>query len=221
MKKEYKRNLIFLGAPGAGKGTIAGAVKDKAKLVHISTGDIFRSEIKNETELGKQVKDYIDSGRLVPDELVADMIKGRLAQSDCDNGFILDGFPRTLVQGELLDNALESIGRSLCGVFFFQADDELLIQRLTARLTCRDCGVNFNKQFKLPKVEGICDECGGELYQRKDDSLETAQERLKIFHSETAPLIDFYKQKGLLHEVDATQELEIKVEILTTLTGVH
>jgi len=193
-----KRNLIFLGAPGAGKGTFAGLLKDTISITHISTGEIFRNEIKNETELGKKAKQFVESGGLVPDELVASMVSKRLAEEDCNDGFILDGFPRTINQAALLKEALKKIDKKIDSVIFFAAGEELLIQRLTARLTCRKCGINFNKIFGPPKVEGVCDKCGGELYQRADDSLETAKNRLALYNKETAPLVDFYKKENLL-----------------------
>jgi len=193
-----KRNLIFLGAPGAGKGTFAGLLKDTISITHISTGEIFRNEIKNETELGKKAKQFVESGGLVPDELVASMVSKRLAEEDCNDGFILDGFPRTINQAALLKEALKEIDKKIDSVIFFAAGEELLIQRLTARLTCRKCGINFNKIFGPPKVEGVCDKCGGELYQRADDSLETAKNRLALYNKETAPLVDFYKKEDLL-----------------------
>lgn len=193
-----KKNIIFLGAPGAGKGTFAGLLIEKIPLSHISTGDIFRREIKNETEIGKKAKKYVESGGLVPDEIVAEMVTKRLSEPDCANGFILDGFPRTLNQAQLLKDALKNTNLKIDGVIYFEAGDDLLIKRLTARITCKQCNKNFNKLFSPPKVEGKCDSCGGELYQRKDDSLETAKSRLELFYKETSPLIDFYKKEKLL-----------------------
>ncbi|MCP4179436.1 MAG: adenylate kinase [bacterium] len=198
-----KKNLIFLGAPGAGKGTFASLLTEETPLVHISTGDIFRKEIKNGTELGKKAKAYVESGGLVPDELVADMVTKRLSEEDCEKGFILDGFPRTLNQAELLKNTIKNINKEIDAVIYFQAGDELLLKRLTARLMCRDCGGNFNKIFSPPKIEGKCDICKGELYQRKDDSLETAKSRLELYHKETAPLVDFYEKEKILYSVNS------------------
>lgn len=209
-----KKNLVFLGPPGAGKGTLSELLTKEAALAHISTGDLLRSEIKNGTETGKAAKAYIDSGKLVPDQVVAEMVGKRLAEKDCANGFILDGFPRTVAQAELLDAALRKIGRGLDAVIFFDAPEELLIQRLTARLTCRGCGVNFNKIFCKPKKDGVCDKCGGELYQRSDDSLETAQNRLKVYNDQTAPLIRHYTGKGLLLKIDSALALEKAYESL-------
>jgi len=197
-----KKNIIFLGAPGAGKGTFAALLVEKKALLHISTGDIFRREIKNGTELGKKAKSYVESGGLVPDTIVADMVAKRLSESDCKEGFILDGFPRTLNQAELL----KKTGVKIDAVISFDADDNLLIKRLTARIMCRQCNENYNKLFSPPKKEGVCDKCGGELYQRKDDSLETATSRLALYHKETAPLIDFYKKEKILLSLNSARE---------------
>jgi adenylate kinase len=198
-----KKNMVFLGPPGAGKGTLSKLLLDETGLAHISTGDIFRKEIKNETELGVKAKEYVNSGQLVPDELVAEMVGARLAEKDCDNGYILDGFPRTCKQAELFKETLDKIGRKLDIVVYFDAEEDLLIKRLTARLTCRSCGVNFNKIFSKPQKDGVCDVCNGELYQRDDDSLETAQERLKVYNAQTAPLIEYYQSQGLLQKINA------------------
>lgn len=198
-----KKNLVFLGPPGAGKGTLSEIIIHDEKLAHISTGDILRAEIKNGTQLGRDAKAYMDAGKLVPDQIVVDMVAARLAKEDCANGFILDGFPRTVAQAEMLDNIAEKVGRKIDRVVLFDAPADLLIQRLTARLTCKVCKANFNKLFSKPKEEGICDHCGGELFQRSDDSLETAQNRLKVYDEQTAPLIQFYTANGLLAKIDS------------------
>ena len=184
--------------------TLSEIIINDEKLVHISTGDIFRAEIKNGTELGREAKAYMDAGKLVPDQLVVDMVAARLAKDDCANGFILDGFPRTVIQAEMLDKIARKTGRDIDCVVLFDAPYDLLIQRLTARLTCKSCKANFNKLFSKPKQEGVCDHCGGELYQRSDDSLETAQNRLKVYDEQTAPLIKFYTDNGLLAKIDSS-----------------
>ena len=201
-----KKNLIFLGPPGAGKGTFATILKDDNKLTHISTGEIFRSEIKNETELGKTAKKYVESGGLVPDEIVAAMVSKRLGQPDCNDGYILDGFPRTLNQAELLKKALAEKSSQIDAAILFDASDELLIQRLTARMACPKCGKDYNKLFSPPKQEWICDTCNVELTQRKDDSLETATSRLELYKKETAPLIEYYKKENILNSIDSNRE---------------
>ncbi len=199
-----KRNLVFLGPPGAGKGTLSDPLMKEENLAHISTGDILRGEIRNGTELGRMAKAYMDEGKLVPDQIVADMVAGRLAEADCRGGFILDGFPRTVAQAELLDEAMMKIGMKLDAAVLFDAPEDLLLQRLTARLSCRKCGASFNKLFCRPVKEGICDHCGGELFQRSDDSLETAQNRLKVYHEQTAPVIDYYRKQSLLATIDSS-----------------
>jgi adenylate kinase len=212
-----KKNIIFLGAPGAGKGTFASLLTEKTSLSHISTGDIFRREIKNETEIGKKAKKYVESGGLVPDEIVAEMVTKRLSEPDCANGFILDGFPRTLNQAQLLKNALKNIRMKIDGVIYFETSAGLLIKRLTARIMCKQCNENFNKLFSPPRVEGKCDKCGGELYQRKDDSPETAKSRLELFYKETSPLIDFYKKEELLLYLNSEREKDVVMKDLLKL----
>lgn len=199
-----KKNIVLLGPPGAGKGTLSEVLLKDERLAHVSTGDIFRAEIGKGSELGKLAKSYIDAGKLVPDQVVADMVAGKLLSAECAGGFLLDGFPRTIPQAELLEKALEKAGKKLDAVVLFDAPEELLLQRLTARLTCRKCGASFNKIFSKPKTEGICDSCGGELYQRSDDSLETAKNRLSVYKEQTFPLIEFYTKKSLLHKIDSS-----------------
>ncbi len=195
--------LIFLGAPGAGKGTIAKMVMEKYNIPQISTGDIFRDNVKSETELGKKAKEYIDKGELVPDEITVGMVKERLIKDDCKNGYILDGFPRTIPQAE----ALANIGK-IDKVIDFQARDDVIIQRLSGRRTCRKCGAIFHVVNIPPKVEGICDKCGGELVQRSDETEDVIKNRLEVYRKQTAPLIDYYEKKGMLAAVDANTSPE-------------
>ena len=204
MKKLTRKNLVFLGAPGAGKGTVSNLMLKNYQLAHISTGDILRAEVAKQTPAGKEAEALMKAGQLVPDELVAGMVRSRLAEPDCADGFILDGFPRTVAQAELLAESSAKCGRNIDAVVLFNVPREILIQRLTARLICRQCKASFNKIFAKPAVEGVCDHCGGELYQRSDDSLETAQNRLKVYDEQTAPLIDYYTKKGILFPIDAS-----------------
>lgn len=199
-----KKNLVFLGPPGAGKGTLSAPLMEDEKLAHISTGDILRAEIAAGSELGRSAKSYMDAGKLVPDEVVAGMVGRKLSSPECAGGFILDGFPRTVAQAGLLADAMAKIGMKLDGVILFDAPEELLLKRLTARLMCRKCNAGYNKIFCPPAKEGVCDKCGGELYQRSDDSLETAKNRLAVYREQTAPLIEFYRAKGLLFTIDSS-----------------
>ena len=195
---KHSIRLILLGAPGAGKGTQAEKIAAAAQIPAISTGAIIREAIAAGTEMGALAKSYIERGALVPDEVVIGIIRDRLTADDCKNGFILDGFPRTVPQAELLEKALEELGTKLDCVVCFDVPDEELIKRLTARMNCRGCDEIYNKIFKKPAREGICDKCGSELYQRADDSLETAQSRLAVFHKQTQPLMDYYTRRGLV-----------------------
>ena len=190
--------IILLVAPGAGKGTQAARLAAARSLPHVSTGDLFRANIKEETELGKRVKSYLDGGRLVPDEVVLDMLFDRVAQPDCARGYILDGFPRTEAQAEALAARLEEEP----SVVNIAVDDETIVRRAAGRLICRKFGHVQHAEFSPPAKEGICDECGSELYQRDDDKPEVVRERLKVYHEQTAPLIDFYERRGALHTID-------------------
>ncbi len=195
--------LALLGPPGAGKGTQAHHLASRYGTPLIATGDIFRGNVENETALGREAKEYMDNGELVPDEIVVRMVLERLAEPDCYNGFILDGFPRTLPQAEALDEALVRRGRPLSAVLKFTIDDELAVKRLVGRRTCRRCQRSYNVEFHMPAVEGVCDHCGGELVHRHDDDETTVRHRLEVYHRDTEPLVDYYQQRGLLREVDA------------------
>lgn len=198
MEKLAKKNLVFLGAPGAGKGTVAKEMVKTYGLCHISTGDILRAEVAAGTPAGKEAEVLMKAGKLVPDELVTGMVRRRLAQPDCANGFILDGFPRTVRQAELLEAALKEMNNPLDRVVYLYCDDDTILKRLTARVSCPKCDAIFNKIFMPPKVEGRCDHCNAELVQRADDNMETAQKRLKVFYEQTSPLVDFYGKRDLL-----------------------
>ncbi|MBQ1709860.1 MAG: adenylate kinase [Treponema sp.] len=197
-------NFIFLGPPGAGKGSLAVKVAADYKIPHISTGDIFRANIKAQTPLGVKVKAIIDSGSLVSDELTFELVKDRLAQDDCKNGYILDGFPRTIPQAEMLEGLVSDVK-----VVNFEIKDEIVIKRLSTRRVCKACGANYNVLTLKPKVEGICDKCGGELYQRDDDKQESILHRMDVYREQTEPLINFYKEKGKITDLDASIETDI------------
>lgn len=201
-KNEKPVVLILLGPPGSGKGTQAVELTKAFQIPHISTGDLFRTQIKNETDLGKQVKSYLDKGILVPDDVVLDVIFDRIANPDCKRGYLLDGIPRTSAQAHELEDSLNS---KVCFVIFnLKISDEEVIKRLSGRLTCKGCGRIYHKDTNPPAKEGICDSCGGELYQRSDDKPEVIKERLRVYHAQTKPLEEFYRSKGQLIDVDAT-----------------
>ena len=197
-------NFIFLGPPGAGKGSLAVKVAEDYKIPHISTGDIFRANIKAQTPLGVKVKAIIDSGSLVSDELTFELVKDRLAQDDCKNGYILDGFPRTIPQAEMLEGLVSDVK-----VVNFEIQDEIVIRRLSTRRVCKACGANFNVLTLPPKVEGVCDKCGGELYQRDDDKQESIMHRMDVYREQTETLINFYKNKGKITDLDASIETDV------------
>lgn len=200
--------IIMVGAPGAGKGTQAKLLSKKTGLPHISSGDLFRENLKNETELGKLAKTYMDKGELVPDDLTIKMVQDRLSRPDCADGAILDGFPRTCAQAEALDTTLAESGMKIDLVPFIQVPEDVLMARLTGRWTCRENGHIYHTLFSPPKQEGICDLDGSELYQRKDDTPETVANRIKVYFDQTAPLIEFYREKGVLVEIDGNREIE-------------
>lgn len=197
-------NIILLGAPGAGKGTQAAVICDYLKIPTISTGNIIRAALKSGTEMGLKAKSYIDNGQLVPDEVVIGIIKERLAEDDCANGFILDGFPRTIPQAEALDN----MGVQIDKVVDIDVSDEEIVHRLSGRRVCESCGGTFHLDYNKPKVEGVCDACGSTLIQRKDDSPETVQQRLTVYHEQTKPLEDYYRVQGKLSVVSGEGEIE-------------
>jgi adenylate kinase len=200
-------NLIFLGPPGAGKGTQAKRIIKKYGIPQLSTGDLMRSAISSGSDIGEKVNFYISKGELVPDALVVDILLDRLKQEDCEHGFILDGFPRTVGQAEALEKALEKKNNPIKGVVAIIVPDEFLVERLKVRRTCRSCGEIYHPEFIKPKKEGVCDKCSGELYQRKDDTEEVIKHRLEIYHNQTSPLIDFYKKRNLLYTVDGNEKI--------------
>ncbi|MGC9109010.1 MAG: adenylate kinase [Caldimicrobium sp.] len=213
-------NIVFLGPPGAGKGTQAKILIERYGIPQISTGDMLREHRAKGTELGKKAQEYMDKGQLVPDEIILDMVKERLSQPDCQKGFILDGFPRTVAQAEALDKLLEEMGKKLDFALALIVPDELLVERLTGRRTCKSCGMMYHIKYKPPKVDNKCDVCGGELYQRPDDNEETVRNRLKVYHESTAPLIEYYRKKGILREIDGSKSIEeITQQIIQILEG--
>ena len=197
---------VLLGPPGAGKGTQAVRLVEKYNVPQISTGDIFRRNIKEGTELGKKAQEYMNAGQLVPDELVVDLVKDRLMQDDCKNGYLLDGFPRTIYQAEELDKFLAQQGQKLDAVINFEVGYDTLIERLTGRRVCKECGAGYHIKNMPPKVEGVCDKCGSELEQRKDDTKETAVNRISVYEESTAPLIDYYTGTGALRNFNAEKD---------------
>ncbi len=193
-----KANIIMLGAPGSGKGTRAVALCEVLNIVQVATGDLFRFNLKNKTELGLLAKTYMDKGELVPDGITADMVKQRLSEPDAKNGFVLDGFPRSIGQAEMLDKILEDIDESISAVFYLDVPDDEIIRRISGRMICKDCQTPYHKEFNPPKVDGVCDKCGGQLFIRDDDKPETVKKRLDVFKSSTKPLVDFYSKRGLI-----------------------
>ena len=211
--------IIMLGAPGAGKGTQAKKIADKYQVPHISTGDIFRANIKNGTELGKKAKTYMDQGLLVPDELVVDLVVDRLAQDDCKNGCVLDGFPRTIPQAESLDAALAAKGEAIDYAIDVDVPDENIINRMSGRRACVACGATYHIVHIPTKVEGICDRCGEALILRDDDKPETVKKRLDVYHEQPQPLIDYYTKKNVLKSVDGTQDMETVFQSIVDILG--
>ena len=210
--------IIMLGAPGAGKGTQAKMIAEKCGIPHISTGDIFRANIKQGTELGAKAKEYMDKGLLVPDELTCDLVVDRIQKDDCAGGFILDGFPRTIRQAEVLEEALTGLGEKIDCAMDIVVPDESIIERMAGRRACVGCGATYHVVFNPTKKEGVCDTCGEKLILRDDDKPETVQKRLTVYHDQTQPLEDFYSERGVLKEVDGTQSMDkVFEDILKTL----
>ena len=213
-------NILFMGPPGAGKGTQAEHIVNEFGIPHISTGDAFRLAIKQGTPVGVKAKEYIDQGLLVPDDVTIGIVEERLQQSDCEKGFLLDGFPRTLSQAEALDDILSRMNTSLDHVINLKVDRDKLLARLTGRRICKSCGSTYHVIFNPPKQEGICDKCGGELYQRSDDNEESVGIRLDEYNNKTAPLLTFYENKGLLRQIDGDQEIDaVSAQIASLLRG--
>ncbi len=211
--------IIMLGAPGAGKGTQAKMIAAKYGIPHISTGDIFRANIKNGTELGAKAKEYMDKGLLVPDELVVDLVMDRFKEPDCEKGYVLDGFPRTIPQAEALDKALTAIGESIDYAINVEVPDENIINRMGGRRACVGCGATYHIVYSPTKVEGKCDTCGADLIIRDDDKPETVKNRLAVYHEQTQPLIDFYTSKGITREVDGTVDMKDVFEAIVKILG--
>ena len=212
-------NIIFMGPPGAGKGTQSEKIVENYGIPHISTGDMFRAAIKSETKLGLEAKSYMDAGKLVPDELTIGIVEERLNEADCANGFLLDGFPRTTMQAEALDTILAKMNKKIDYVINIDVPFDVLLKRLVARRICKDCGATYHLEFKPPKVAGICDKCGGELYQRSDDNEESATVRLETYTNETKPLIDYYKKKNILKDINGLQEVDVVFEDIKKIIG--
>ena len=212
--------IIMLGAPGAGKGTQAKMIAEKCGIPHISTGDIFRANINNGTELGAKAKEYMDKGLLVPDELVCDLVVDRIQQADCEKGYILDGFPRTIPQAEALTEALNAIEQKMEYALNIDVPDENIIHRMAGRRACVGCGATYHLEFAPTKVEGICDVCGEKLILRDDDKPETVTNRLNVYHAQTKPLIDYYDKKGIVYTIDGTQSMDKVFSDIRKILGV-
>lgn len=211
--------IIMLGAPGAGKGTQAKMIAEKYQVPHVSTGDIFRANIKNGTELGMEAKKYMDQGQLVPDELTVKILLDRVAQPDCEKGYVLDGFPRTIPQAEVLDKALAELNETIDYAINVDVPDENIVKRMSGRRACLGCGATYHIEHIPPKTEGICDTCGQQLVLRDDDKPETVLNRLNVYHKQTQPLIDFYTEKGVLKTVDGTVDMKDVFAAIVAILG--
>lgn len=211
--------IVMLGAPGAGKGTQAAMICEKYQIPHISTGDIFRSNIKNGTELGKKAKEYMDQGKLVPDELTIQLLLDRVAKEDCAAGYVLDGFPRTIPQAKVLTEALAKTGEKVDYAVNVDVPDANIVHRMSGRRSCPKCGASYHTEYIPPKEEGICDACGSDLIQREDDKAETVQNRLAVYHDQTQPLIDYYEKAGVLRTVDGTKDKDEVFRDIVAILG--
>ncbi len=211
--------IIMLGAPGAGKGTQAKMIADKYKIPHVSTGDIFRMNIKNGTELGMEAKKYMDQGLLVPDELTVRILLDRVAKEDCKDGYVLDGFPRTIPQAEVLEDALNKLGDQIDYAINVEVPDENIIRRMGGRRACLSCGATYHIEHVPPKKEGVCDQCGQPLVLRDDDKPETVKNRLRVYQEQTQPLIDFYTKRNVLKSVDGTQDMQDVFQAIVKILG--
>ncbi len=211
--------LVFLGPPGAGKGTQAVRLSERLGVSHISTGDMLREAVANGTPLGKKAKAYMEAGKLVPDEMIIRIIEERISRKDCEKGFILDGFPRTVAQAKALDGLMEETGAALDAVVYFDTPDEVIVERLGGRVVCRQCGAIDHVKNMPPRKEGVCDVCGGELYRRKDDEPSTVRERLKVYREETKDLIAYYEERGLLMRVRGEEDADVLTEELLKAFG--
>ena len=209
--------IVMLGAPGAGKGTQAIMISERYKIPHVSTGDIFRSNIKNGTELGMEAKKYMDEGKLVPDELTVRILLDRVAKEDCENGYVLDGFPRTILQAEVLTKELNQLGDKIDYAINVDVPDDNIVARMSGRRSCPACGATYHLVHIPPKQEGICDQCGGALVLRDDDRPETVQKRLSVYHEQTQPLIEYYEAAGVLRTVDGTKDMK---EVFAGICGI-
>ncbi|AHL70041.1 adenylate kinase [Bacillus altitudinis MN12] len=215
-------NLVLMGLPGAGKGTQAERIVDDYGIPHISTGDMFRAAMKEETQLGLEAKSFIDKGELVPDEVTIGIVRERLGKNDCEQGFLLDGFPRTVAQAEALEDILKDLGRTIDYVINIKVDKDALMERLTGRRICKDCGATYHLVFNPPAKENVCDKCGGELYQRADDNAETVSTRLEVNLKQTEPLLNFYSEKGYLANIDGAKHInDVYADIKDLLGGLN